>query len=198
MMSGSKRVLIKPSLQLSVTQAIEILPGQEAQDLHRDDGMYHTIHPGQESLVQVLFAGTDFTVENGATMAIPGSHKWDMDRIPQTKEAIPVEMSRGSGLLYVGSLYHGGGANTSKDENRLAIAISLTQGYHRQEENQYLVVPRETVRKYPKHIQNLLGYAISTPYCGWVEMNEPSVVLETNEFSTLGANSFHNAVLEQK
>lgn len=197
MMSGNKRVLVKPSIQISVTQAIEILPGQGSQDIHRDDGMYHTTHPGPESLVQVLIAGTDFTTQNGATMVIPGSHKWDMDRLPQVEEAIPAEMSRGSGLLYLGSLYHGGGANQTDNENRLAIAVSLTQGYHRQEENQYLVVPREIVRKYPKHIQDLLGYAISTPFCGWVEMNEPSIVLETDDFSVLGANNFHDDELNQ-
>ena len=196
MMSGNKRVLVKPTVQVSVTQAIEILPGQPSQDLHRDDGMYHTFRPGPDSRLQTLYAGTDFTAQNGATMAILGSHKWDMDRRPRAEEAIPAEMSRGSGLLYVGSLYHGGGANQTDNENRLAIAVSLTQGYHRQEENQYLVVPRETVRKYPKHIQDLLGYAISTPYCGWVEMNEPSIVLETDDFSVLGANSFHNDELD--
>jgi len=196
MMSGSKRTLVKPSIQISVTQAIEISPGQAAQDLHRDDGMYHTYHPGPDSLLQTLYAGTDFTVENGATMAIPGSHKWDMDRLPKVEEAIPVEMRRGSGLLYVGSMYHGGGANKTRDERRLAIAVSFTQGHRRQEENQYLVVPLEIVRQYPKHIQDLLGYKISTPYCGWVEMNEPSIVLQDGvDFSVLGASSFHDADL---
>lgn len=198
MMSGSKRVMVKPSIQISVTQAIEISPGQLAQDLHRDDGMYHTYHPGPDSLLQTLYAGTNFTVKNGATMAIPGSHKWDMDRLPKVEEAIPAEMRRGSGLLYVGSLYHGGGANLTEDERRLAIAVSLTQGHRRQEENQYLVVPHEIVRQYPKHIQDLLGYKISTPYCGWVEMNDPSIVLEEgSDFRILGASSFHNTELEQ-
>lgn len=196
MMSGNTRTMVKPSIQISVTQAIEISPGQAAQDLHRDDGMYHTYHPGPDSLLQTLYAGTDFTTENGATMAIPGSHKWDMDRLPKVEEAIPVEMRRGSGLLYVGSLYHGGGANKTRDERRLAIAVSFTQGHRRQEENQYLVVPLEIVRQYPKHIQDLLGYKISTPYCGWVEMNEPSIVLQEGvDFSVLGASSFHNTDL---
>lgn len=198
MMSGRKRVMVKPTIQISVTQAIEISPGQPAQDIHRDDGMYHTLHPGPDSLLQTLYAATTFTIRNGATMAIPGSHKWDMDRLPKVEEAVPAEMRRGSGLMYVGSIYHGGGANRTKDERRLAIAISLTQGHRRQEENQYLVVPLEIVRQYPKHIQDLLGYKISTPYCGWVEMNEPSIVLDAGtDFRALGASSFHNKELEQ-
>ncbi len=191
MAAGEKRQMVKPSIQISVTQAIEIWPGQPAQDLHRDDGMYHAYHPGPQTLLQTLFAGTDFTAKNGATMAIPGSHKWDMDRIPTPQEAVCAEMRRGSGLLYFGSLYHGGGANMTEDERRLAIAISLTQGHRRQEENQYLVVPKETVRKYPRQVQELLGYQVSPPYCGWVEMCCPSIVLEETDFTVASSPSPH-------
>lgn len=191
MTAGGKQQMVKPSIQVSVTQAIEIWPGQPAQDLHRDDGMYHTYHPGPESLLQTLFAGTDFTAQNGATLAIPGSHKWDMERLPRPEETVCAEMRRGSGLLYFGSLYHGGGANMTEAERRLAVAISFTQGHRRQEENQYLVVPKETVRKYPKQVQELIGYQVSPPYCGWVEMNDPSIVLEQEDFSVASAASPH-------
>ncbi len=76
-------------------------------------------------------------------------------------------------------------------ERRLAVAISFTQGHRRQEENQYLVVPKETVRKYPKQVQELIGYQVSPPYCGWVEMNDPSIVLEQEDFSVASAASPH-------
>ncbi|QOT74484.1 phytanoyl-CoA dioxygenase family protein (plasmid) [Sphingobium fuliginis] len=188
MMAGERQTMVRPTVQVSVTQAIEISPGQAAQDLHRDDGMYHVRHPGPHVLLQTLLAGTDFTASNGATMVIPGSHKWDMDRRPQPHEAVPAEMKRGSGLMYVGSVYHGGGANIS-NECRLAIALSFTQGYHRQEENQYLVVPRDMVKQYPKRVQQLLGYEMSPPFCGWVEMNEPSIVLESDDFAIAEAFS---------
>ena len=41
MMAGERQTMVRPTVQVSVTQAIEISPGQAAQDLHRDDGMYH-------------------------------------------------------------------------------------------------------------------------------------------------------------
>ncbi|MCY1406451.1 Phytanoyl-CoA dioxygenase (PhyH) [compost metagenome] len=190
MMSGEARVMVKPTIQVCCTQAIDIWPGQKAQDLHRDDGMFHVHHPStQQTLLQTLFAGTDFTAENGGTLVIPGSHKWDMDRRPRLEEAIPTEMKRGSGLMYFGSCYHGGGANTTENQRRVAIAISFTQGYRRQEENQYLVVPRDTVKKYSQQVQELLGYKMCTPYCGWVEMNEPSIVLRDEDFSIAAAAS---------
>lgn len=174
--------------QLSVTQAIQIWPGQKAQVLHRDDHLHHRQHPGPESQIQVLYAGTDFTKENGATLVIPGSHLWDDKRVPQLEEATPVIMKKGSGLIYCGSLYHAGGENIT-NEARTAIAFSFCRGYLRQEENQYLVVPRETVLKYPKEVQDLLGYKVCEPFCGWVEMSDPSIVLHQADISTAAAKN---------
>jgi ectoine hydroxylase-related dioxygenase (phytanoyl-CoA dioxygenase family) len=90
-------------------------------------------------------------------------------------------------LIYLGSTYHGGGCNQTKDEMRTAIILSLARGYLRQEENQYLVVPLETVRRYPPRVQQLLGYALSPPFCGWIEMCDPSVALTERDISVLGA-----------
>jgi hypothetical protein len=51
-------------------------------------------------------------------------------------------MARGSALLYVGSMYHGGGANTT-DTDRVGVNITYSVAWLRQEENQYLTVPPE-------------------------------------------------------
>ncbi|MNE13175.1 hypothetical protein D3C80_1060020 [compost metagenome] len=50
-------------------------------------------------------------------------------------------------------------------------------------------MPRETVKKYSQQVQELLGYKMCTPYCGWVEMNEPSIVLRDEDFSIAAAAS---------
>ena len=178
---------VRTTLQVSVTQAIQIWPGQGAQPLHRDDYLHHRRHPGPDSQVQVLYAATDFTAQNGATMVVPGSHLWDDTRRPRLDEAVPAVMSRGSGLIYLGSTYHGGGQNRTTDELRTAVIISLARGFLRQEENQYLVVPLDIVRRYPPRIQQLLGYALSPPFCGWIEMCDPSVALTEADISVLDA-----------
>ena len=54
----------------------------------------------------------------------------------------------------------------------------MTKGYLRQEENQYLAIPRDVVLKMPVHIQQLMGYKLSQPFCGWVESDDPRVVLD--------------------
>jgi ectoine hydroxylase-related dioxygenase (phytanoyl-CoA dioxygenase family) len=181
------KTTVKTTLQVSVTQAIQIWPGQGAQPLHRDDYLHHRYHPGPDSQVQVLYAATDFTAQNGATLVVPGSHLWDDARTPSLDEAVPAVMRRGSGLIYLGSTYHGGGQNRTTDELRTAIIISLARGYLRQEENQYLVVPHDIVRRYPRRVQQLLGYALSPPFCGWIEMCDPSVALTETDISVLGA-----------
>lgn len=176
------------SVQLSVTQAIQIWPGEKAQVLHRDDHLHHRRHPGPQSQVQTLFAATDFTEENGATLVIPGSHVWDDERVPLLAETVPAVMRRGSGLIYMGSLYHAGGANRST-QPRTALAFSIARGYLRQEENQYLVVPRETVMRYPREVRDLLGYKVCEPFCGWVEMQDTSIVLESEDFTVAAAQN---------
>ncbi len=175
------KVTAASTVQVSATQAIQICPGQGAQQLHRDDILHHRRHPGPDSQVQVLYAGTDFTAENGATLVVPGSHLWDDERAPLLSEAVPAVMNKGSGLIYLGSTYHAGGQNVTTNSSRTAIAMALTRGYLRQEENQFLSVPLAMVKRYPARVQQLLGYALCPPFCGWVEMQDPSVVLTADD-----------------
>lgn len=164
-------------IQLSVTQAIQIMPGEKAQPLHRDDGVHHRRHPGPETQVQIMYAGTDFTEDNGGTRVIPGSHLWEADRRPHPHESIAATMRRGSGLFFFGSVFHGGGANVSKDRPRIGITLSLIPGHLRQEENQYLAVPMDIVKRYPPHVQALMGYVVSPPACGFVDLVDPTFML---------------------
>jgi ectoine hydroxylase-related dioxygenase (phytanoyl-CoA dioxygenase family) len=164
-------------IQLSVTQAIQIMPGEKAQPLHRDDGVHHRRHPGPETQVQIMYAGTDFTEDNGATRVIPGSNQWAAERRPHPEEAIPATMRRGSGLFFFGSVYHGGGANVSRHHPRIGITLSLIPGHLRQEENQYLAVPMDIVKTYPPAVQALMGYVVSPPACGFVDLVDPTFLL---------------------
>ncbi|WP_085726611.1 phytanoyl-CoA dioxygenase family protein [Pseudomonas sp. R37(2017)] len=173
-----------PALQVSLTQAIMILPGQGLQPLHRDDIAHHRRHPGPDSQVQVLYALSEYSEANGATRVIPGSHKWDDDRAPTYEESVPAEMNPGDGLIYLGSTYHGGGQNTTVDRPRTAIATTLVLGYLRQEENAYIAVPRDRVREYPERIQRMLGWSTNPPFCGWIEMRDPHYLVASDVLNT--------------
>jgi ectoine hydroxylase-related dioxygenase (phytanoyl-CoA dioxygenase family) len=115
-----------------------------------------------------MVAVTDFTAENGGTMVVPGSHKWDDDRGPRVDEAVPTVMSAGSALIWVGGTFHGGGTNTS-DSNRIGLTIGLDLGYLRQEENAYLTYSTEVVKNFDEDIQHLLGWSVCPPGTGFVE-----------------------------
>jgi ectoine hydroxylase-related dioxygenase (phytanoyl-CoA dioxygenase family) len=179
---GHERVVMKPGLRIGATQAIQIGPGQSAQPLHRDDIAFMWRHPdyGREARLQIMVAISDFTADNGGTLVIPGSHKWDDNRRPEVGEAIPTEMSAGSALLWVGSVYHAGGANLT-DAPRTGLSMTFDAANLRQEENMYLALPSDVVKSYPEKVQRLLGWSAGDNYMGWVEidgqMADPNVLL---------------------
>ena len=165
--------------QLHVTQAVRIGPGQGLQIIHRDDALMPFRHPGPQCLCNTMWSLTDFTVENGATNVVLGSHTWDDDTYPDenTPRAHAV-MPRGSCLIYLGSVYHGGGRNNSEDEWRTGAITGYSLGWLRQEENQYLAVPPAVARNLREDVQHLIGYHLHDFFLGWVEGHDPHVVLE--------------------
>ncbi len=177
---GKVRMDVTPSIQVSFTQAIRIDPGQGRQPLHRDDAMHLWRHPGPPCRLQLMLALTDFTAANGATLVIPGSHHWDDERAPTYAETVPAVMPAGSALLWPGGVYHGGGANTTA-ESRHSLSVALDLGNLRQEENQYLAVPRETVQQLPEEVQRLLGWDRCPPGLGQVETQDPLLLLERTQ-----------------
>ncbi|WP_396910589.1 phytanoyl-CoA dioxygenase family protein [Mycolicibacterium sp.] len=183
---GGERVETVPTYQIGVTQVIDIHPGEGRQPLHRDDGVWQWRHPagGRQARVQIMVAVTDFTAQNGGTLVIPGSHKWDDERIPDDDEAIPTEMRAGSALMWIGATYHAGGTNTS-DTHRTGITVSLDLSYLRQEENQYLSMTLDEVAQLPDDVRRLLGYQASEPTCGWIErdgiMQDPHILFEDDD-----------------
>jgi ectoine hydroxylase-related dioxygenase (phytanoyl-CoA dioxygenase family) len=147
------------SYQLHLTQVIEIGPGEPAQYVHRDQWAFDffPFPSGFEVECHTMWAMNDFTEENGATRVIPGSQTWE-DKLRLTAaDTIPAEMPKGSVLLYLGSLYHGGGANQSSSPRR-GINVGYTLSWLRQEENQYLACPPEVARTLPESLAKLAGY----------------------------------------
>jgi hypothetical protein len=145
--------------QLHLTQIIDIGPGEPAQLLHRDQWAFDffPFPKGYEVECHTMWAMSDFTEENGATRVIPGSHRWEDKLRPEHSETVPAEMPKGSVFIYVGSVYHGGGANRSS-EHRLGINVGYTLAWLRQEENQYLACPPDIARELPVELAKLVGY----------------------------------------
>jgi len=147
------------SYQLHLTQVIEIGPGEPAQIVHRDQWAFDffSFPSGFEVECHTMWAMNDFTEENGATRVVPGSNRWDDKLRLEEVDTVPAEMPKGSVLLYLGSLYHGGGANRSASPRR-GINVGYTLSWLRQEENQYLACPPEVARELPESLAKLAGY----------------------------------------
>lgn len=164
------------SYQLSAPQAIQIGPGETAQSLHRDDGVYPIARPHVELVVNTMWALDDFTEANGATHVVPGSHKWTEERPTADTATVRAVMPAGSVMFFLGSVFHGGGANTT-GRPRLGVILEYCAGWLRQQENQYLAVPREVARTLPQRLQELLGYSIHGNLVGNVDGRHPLKVL---------------------
>jgi ectoine hydroxylase-related dioxygenase (phytanoyl-CoA dioxygenase family) len=162
--------LIGPGTQFSLTQAAQIHPGQTAQILHYEQGIY-PLPRDRDVMMTALWALDDFTVRNGGTRVVPGSHKRDEGR-PAMDEAVAVEMPAGSVLIFVGRLWHGGGANTS-NRPRLGIIIDYVQPWLRPCEAHSLSADLAEVRLLPQRLQELLGFNQATPYLGFVNGQHP-------------------------
>mgnify|MGYP003307781593 FL=1 len=111
-----------------------------------------------ETQFSTVWAITDFTKENGATQVVPGSHKWDKERMPLDEEIENAEMSAGSVFIYTGSVMHGGGANQTS-ENRLGVFLHYAPNWLRQEENQYLSCPPSIAKELEPELRDLMGYS---------------------------------------
>ncbi|MGZ5938733.1 MAG: phytanoyl-CoA dioxygenase family protein [Rhizomicrobium sp.] len=167
------------SFQLHLTQVIAIGPGEPMQTIHRDQWAFDffSFPKGYEVQCNTIWAMTDFTEENGATRVIPGSNHYEDKLKFEEKDTVPAEMTKGSVLLYTGSVYHGGGANRS-DTTRIGINITYNLSWLRQEENQYLSVPPEIARTLPIDLLKLIGYRRGAYALGYVDdLRDPLQVL---------------------
>jgi hypothetical protein len=148
---------------LNVCSALTIGPGAREQILHREDGTYPAaIKPvlgGTELVVWSMWAISEFTADNGATLVVPGSHAWAAGRAAQPSEIARAVMPAGSLLICCGGLLHGAGANVSTGgEWRCGIFASYTLGWLRQEENMYIDCPPEIARGFSAQLSRLVGY----------------------------------------
>jgi hypothetical protein len=143
--------------QVNVTHIIRILPGEVAQQMHRDRWSWSYLK-GIEPQLNTIWALTEFTQQNGATRVVPGSQAWPDSRRPAAAEIAYAEMEPGSVLVYTGSVFHSGGANQSQAP-RLGMNLTYCLGWLRQEENQYLSCPPEIASGFNPELKALMGYA---------------------------------------
>ena len=163
---------------ISSLSSIAICAGETPQPIHADDQLMPIPKPHPPTVCNTMWALTDFTKANGATRIVPGTHRADSSPdYGSPYESIPAEMGRGSVLVWHGSLWHGGGANTTA-ERRIGLAMNFCAGYVRQQENQQLGIPREVAAGFSERLQQLCGYSVYQGLIGHIDKRDPIELLQ--------------------
>jgi ectoine hydroxylase-related dioxygenase (phytanoyl-CoA dioxygenase family) len=162
---------------VSSLSSIDIGPGETPQPIHTDDMVIALPRPHPPLVCNTMWALTDFTEENGATRLVPGSHRFPgYPDLRSDHPSVAAEMPAGSVLVWEGSLWHGGGANRTASR-RVGIAMNYCAGYVRQQENQQLGIPVETVRRFPERLQRMVGYGVYRSLIGHIDKQDPRMLL---------------------
>ena len=144
--------------QLHVSAAVAVGPGAREQVLHREENSFTFFPlPRPNIIVASMWAVSDFRSDNGATLLVPGSHRWPADREATPDEILSAEMPAGAVVFWMGGLLHGAGANTSQDW-RYGVILTYSVGWVRQEENQYLNVPPERIAELSPEVRRIVGF----------------------------------------
>jgi ectoine hydroxylase-related dioxygenase (phytanoyl-CoA dioxygenase family) len=162
---------------VSSLSSIAIDPGESAQPIHADDQLIPLTKPHVPTVCNTMWALTDFTEANGATRIIPGSHRRDHSPdFGAPYDSIAAEMPAGSVLVWHGSLWHGGGANTT-GERRVGVAMNYCAGWIRQQENQQLGIPRDVAAGFSRRLRQLCGYGVYNGLIGHIDKHSPAEML---------------------
>ena len=179
--------------QLNLGQILQRGPGSPDQLLHRDELVWADVpRPAPELQLAAVIAFVDFTVDNGATRVVPGSHRWEDRGLPPLEQVLrpPPEpeaiaravMPAGSAVVYLGGTIHGAGANVT-DGQRRGAHLSYCVGWLRTEENNYLSIPPRVASTLPRQAQEVIGYAIHDGiprgggYLGMLDGHDPVELL---------------------
>jgi ectoine hydroxylase-related dioxygenase (phytanoyl-CoA dioxygenase family) len=159
---------------LNAPAAIEIGPGERPQPIHTDDLIYPLPRPHPEIVMSLMWPLVDFNDANGGTVVVPGSHRSGVR--PDPERGVSLALRAGSALFYVGSLWHGGGANRT-DAPRTGVVMNYVASWLRPIETHLLSVPPALAVTLPVRLQELLGYDVRPPFMGYVDGVNPKKLL---------------------
>lgn len=120
--------------------------------------------PGYDTNMGVIFALNDFTMENGATYYMPGSHK--LEKLPSDEqfyaEAKRACCEAGDMIILKTRLVHAAGINKT-DTIRHALTINFCRSYMRQRFDLPRLLSKNTINRLGVQGRRLIGMNVRVP-----------------------------------
>jgi len=149
--------LMGESCQISSNHGHVRLQGDPPQGMHTDAPMMPEPITDAPVASNMMWVTDEFSLESGATLVVPGSHKRKVHPLPNAiKMAIPLEAKKGSVVVFSGNLWHSAGARTIPGE-RVGMTVYFNRMYARPQEDLNAVISDEVVARNPKRFAHLIG-----------------------------------------
>ena len=144
-------------------------PGNAVMQLHADQGYVLPPWPDTPLACNVAWLLDDFTVDNGGTCYVPGSHKLGHGPDPEKQyDTVPIEAPAGSMLVMDGRLWHQTGENRTASQTRAALFGYYVLRWIRPQMSWNTMLWLKTIAKLTPEFLHLLGF-----YTGNVEHQIP-------------------------
>ena len=132
------REVLGPAFMISNFTANIARPGSRSMALHSDQSIVGPEPWLQPWAVNIIWCLTDVAFENGATLYIPGSHRWTTRaEVPPDapRRLTPFEAEAGDILVMDGRLWHTSSANVTQGEDRALLFGYYTAPFLRPQVN---------------------------------------------------------------
>ncbi|MGM9475682.1 phytanoyl-CoA dioxygenase family protein [Pedobacter sp. GSP4] len=131
------------------------------QNIHRD---VRTFSSENKFMIQMIIALDDFTIFNGATHFLSGSHKLDIRPEEKHFKAFSKQAvaKKGSIILFDSNIWHAGGTNFTRKQRR-ALTLGFTKPYIKQQFDYPRFLGYEFGEKIDSDLRQIIGYNARVP-----------------------------------
>ncbi|RFU28412.1 hypothetical protein B7463_g7913, partial [Scytalidium lignicola] len=139
-------------------------PGSGSMKLHSDQSLVVPEPWTTSWALNIIWCLTDVYFENGATLYIPGSHRWQRRAdVPHDVETQlkPFVAKAGSIVAMDGRTWHTSGSNVTKDQDRALLFGYYTVPFLRQQVNWTAALSSDTKATLSNDMRELLGVNIT-------------------------------------
>ena len=128
---------------------------------HRD---VRRFSQGLPVMMNILFPLDDFSLDNGATHLLTGSHLKDAapDEENFFRTSDRALLRAGSSLVFDANLWHAAGRNRT-DTPRRALTLTFTPPWYKQQLDYCRLLGEPTIQQLSPSLQQVLGYRSRTP-----------------------------------